>query len=442
VKTTAPPATPATRTAWEARLPFFYGWVIVAVAFLLSLMGSGLNWVAMGVFAVPMQEDTGWSRAALFSALGLRTYISAIASPFIGRYFDHRHGARLLSIGSGALMSLNLALISQVQSEWQFVLLFGGVGGLVSAGQNGQVAAIVPKWFVRRRSSAMAVATTGVGLAALVLPAVFSFFITAFGWRGAWTAVAVVTFVVAGLPALFIRRQPEDVGLLPDGGAAPDAANPRPRFREEASFTVTEAFRTRSAWLVLVATSFITLYSAGLPASLPAMLQDLGQPRDLAVLGLTIYGVGSVFGRWVWAGPSARYHVRWVMLAVTLYCALLTPTLPWLPPGIALAYPFFLGIGIGGNASIGQLVWPGYFGRAHLGAITGVARLPNALLGGVSATVLALSFDTFHDYGPALWLMSACGIVAVLAFLAAPPVAPPHRAATSTEARASQPPAG
>ncbi|MSQ09620.1 MAG: MFS transporter, partial [Dehalococcoidia bacterium] len=306
---------------WEARLPFFYGWVIVGVTFMVGLMNSGLTWVAIGVFAPPMAEDTGWSRAALFSGLVLRSYVGAALAPVIGPHFDSLHGARWLSVASGGLMAINVCTLALIQAEWQFVLLFGGVGGVVSAGQAGQLGALVPKWFVQRRGTAMAVATTGIGLAALLVAPPLAFLISVFGWRGAWVCVGVATFVLAALPAFLIRRQPEDVGLLPDNGVN-YGAKARP---VERSYTVSETFRTPQAWLLLAGISVVSLYTAGLPTNIPSMLEDLGQTRDTAVLGLTVYGAGSVLGRYLWAWPANRFHVRWVMIAITAYGAVMCP---------------------------------------------------------------------------------------------------------------------
>jgi len=416
------PAVTATNPRpWEARLPFFYGWVIVWVTFLVGLINSGLTWVAIGVFAPPMAEDTGWSRSALFSGLVVRSYVGAALAPVIGPCFDRPHGARWLSVASGVLMAANVCTLAMVQAEWQFVLLFGGVGGVVSAGQSGQLGALVPKWFVRRRASAMAVATTGIGIAALLVAPPLALLITTFGWRGAWVCVGVATLVLAAVPALLIRRQPEDVGLLPDNGLMTDG-----RFQpSERSYTASQAFRTRQAWLLLAGLSLVSLYTAGLPTNIPGMLEDMGQSREHAVLGFTLYGAGSVLGRYLWAWPAERRHVRWVLVAITGYGAVVGPLILALPPEVALVYPLLAGLGIGGSASMSQLAWPAYFGRTHLGAITGAARLPITLLGGASWVVLSASHDVLGAYGPGLWLMSGVSVVAMVLFWLARPVSRP-----------------
>lgn len=426
--TVAPPLipAPADHRPWQARLPFFYGWVIVAVAVLMGLMSAALNWVALGVFALPMQEELGWSRTALFSALTVRSYLSAALSPFIGRYFDSPHGARIISLGSGMLMAANMAMLTTVQTEAQFMLQFGIIGGLVSAGQVGQVTAIVPKWFIRRRGISMAIATLGSGSAAFILPVLIAYCIGTFGWREAWVVMGALVFLLAGVPALLIRRQPEDVGLLPDGGVLPPAGQPRPA--DEWSYTAKQAFRSRAAWLLLVGVSFGGLANGGLPGSLAPMLADQGLGRDAAVVGLTLYGLGSVAGRFVWSFPAAYMHVRWLLLAIAVQGMVGTPLLPFLPHEWALAYPVIVGIGIGGYVGYSQTVWATYFGRRHLGSITGISRPAFSLVAGTAPIILSLSFDLTTSYQPALWAISGCYALAALAYVALGAPRPPTEA--------------
>ncbi len=413
---------------WQARLPFFYGWVIVGVAVLMGLMFASLNWVALGVFAGPMQDELGWSRTALFSALTVRTYLAASLSPLFGRYFDSRNGARIISTVSGLLTAGNMFMLSTVQTESQFMLQFGIIGGIVTAGQGGQVAAIVPKWFVRQRGRSMAWATMGSASAAFLLPPLLAWLIATLGWRGAWVAMGVLVFLLAGVPALLIRRQPEDIGLRPDGVPEPPPGRVRPP--DEHSFTLRQAFRTRTAWLILAGTSLGGLANGGLPGNMAPMLQDQGLGRDAAVLGLTLYGIGSMGGRFVWSFPADRFHIRWVLMAIAAQGFITTPLLPLLSGPWALLYPVLVGIGIGGYVGFNQLIWAQYFGRGHLGSITGVARPAFSLVSGTAPIILSLSSDLTHAYAPALWFIAACyGLAALAYLLAAPPKAPVVEAA-------------
>ena len=83
------------RVTVSNRLPFFYGWVIVAAAFLDSFSSGGMQAFTFGVFIKPMSESLGWSRAAMTGALTLYAYAGAATAPLLGRLVD-RYGPRLL----------------------------------------------------------------------------------------------------------------------------------------------------------------------------------------------------------------------------------------------------------------------------------------------------------------------------------------------------------
>ncbi len=177
--------TPAT---WQSRLPFFYGWAVVAVALSTTFFGIGLIWSA-SIFANSMTEELDWSNSAFFFALSLRGWTGIVIAPIVGPYLDRQHGIRALAIGGGLINVAALVLISQVQEEWQFVLLFGVVGGVAQALQMGATV-IIPKWFVRRRGMAVSLASAGGGLAALTLPTLLVAVESALSWRSGWLLLA------------------------------------------------------------------------------------------------------------------------------------------------------------------------------------------------------------------------------------------------------------
>ncbi len=137
-------------TTWQARLPFYYGWVIVAIVFTRSFTTAGAIW-STAILSVPMTEDLGWSGSEIFAGIALRTFGAAIGAFFLGKYLDSTRGAPFLAVFSGMVSGLGLILVSFIDSQWQFWLIFGVMSGLFGAGPAGLLmAAVVPKWFVKK----------------------------------------------------------------------------------------------------------------------------------------------------------------------------------------------------------------------------------------------------------------------------------------------------
>src|SRR5690606_17970114 len=121
---------------WQARLPFFYGWIIVVLAFFSSFFGIGLTWAASS-FAMPMREALDWGSSAFFFGVSLRGWMGIVISPFVGPYLDRKDAVRVLTFIGAMINVVSLVLLSTVNEEWQFVLLFGVVGGVAQACQAG-----------------------------------------------------------------------------------------------------------------------------------------------------------------------------------------------------------------------------------------------------------------------------------------------------------------
>jgi predicted MFS family arabinose efflux permease len=302
-------------------------------------------------------------------------------------------------------------------------LLYGVFGGLAGAAQGGQiVGAIVPKWFIRRRGSAMAWATMGTALSVMTVPPAVAVLLATVDWRPTWGIVAAVSFLFAAVPAVLLRRQPEDLGLLPDGDATPRTGRPAPPPTQEASWTLSEAARTPQFYLLAVAVAIGSLSIVGVPVSLVALYTGKGLSTELAVAGYSLYGLFSVIGRFFWGYFINRYHVRWVLTAVAAVGAVAMPLLLVVDGPAALLCAALVGLANGGQFGFGPMVWPVYFGRLHLGSITGVTRPLTTLVIGSGSGMMALTYDWTGSYSMRLLLITAAWVLSGVGMLLARPL--------------------
>jgi sugar phosphate permease len=417
----------AVHLPWQARLPFFYGWIIVGLGFFTAFFGIGLTWAA-SIFAVPMQDDLGWSRSIIFLAVSLRGWMGIVVAPIVGRQLDRRHGARILAVIGGALNTVSLIAISQVTAPWQFILLFGVLGGVAQSTTGGISIAIVPKWFVANRGSAVSISTLGGGLAAFTMPLMLAPLNEELGWRASWAVVGVLAFVFAGLPAIFLRRQPEDVGLLPDGEKAHSnqpASRPS-RAAAERSYTLKEALGTSTFWYLMVGVSVGSLACNGVPANVTNMFVDRGFALEAASSALVAYGIASILAKVAWGGIANRFHLRTVMIVLCGYGAIATASFVFMPESlgsVALGYGFLVGFFVGAYVPLHGLVWAVYFGRGNVGAISGTARPLGIILISSGPLLLAGTHDLFGSYTPGLLITSAALLVCVWCMYMARPLA-------------------
>ena len=222
----------------------FYGWIIVAVLALANAMAMAMASLNLGLFIKPMGEELGISRAEFGWAGSVRQVAGAVTSPWIGKLTD-RYGVRWLLSGTTVLGGLAVMGLAWVTAGWQLIALIGFMGLIGLLGPN-QITTSVPamKWFVAKRARAVALLSLGAPMGAIFFLPLSQYFIDGYGWRSAWLLLGLISIVViVPLVVMFVRRQPEDLGLRPDGvasGALDPGSAAEP---EEYSFTVAQAVR-------------------------------------------------------------------------------------------------------------------------------------------------------------------------------------------------------
>ncbi len=234
---------------------FFYGWVIVATMFAVNFSTMATGTLNYGLFVLPMQNELALSRAT-FGWMQTTRRLSAGALSFAVGWLIDRYGPRVYIPIAALMIGGCLVLVGMSSHAWQFIVLFSLVGVSGLAAPNGLVTSVpVAKWFVRKRGRALALSTAGLGISGIVFLPVTQWLIDGYGWRATWQILAVM-FMVISIPAaaLFLRRQPEDMGLRVDGDP-PDAPMPddtvsrtRRPVEDEPVWTVRESFRTVTMW--------------------------------------------------------------------------------------------------------------------------------------------------------------------------------------------------
>src|SRR6185295_10712983 len=202
------------------RLPFFYGWLIVVVTFVTMAIGVNAR-TAFSLFFPPIIGEFGWERGVTAGAFSFGFVVSGAVSPLIGRMMD-RFGPRGVMELGVALMGGGLLLAPLTTQPWHLYLTIGVMvgAGSVCLGYSGQ-SLFLPYWFVRRRGLAMGLAFAGVGVGSIAMLPALQLLIERTGWRTACLAMGMLILVVLAPINLLLRKQPQDVGLQPDGDPAP-----------------------------------------------------------------------------------------------------------------------------------------------------------------------------------------------------------------------------
>lgn len=339
-------------------------------------------------------------------------------------------------------MSVSLIGLKWVDNLGTFYFLFGALGALsMIGGAEMLTVAIVPKWFVRRRGRAMAIASTGTAMGPLFFPFLVHGIISLVGWRDAWMVIGIIILVVLVPLSFLIRSRPEDIGLLPDGDTVPvpssdespstepassplaSASLPLEATQKERSMTRGEAIRTRTFWLLIAAFTLAMLGMGGFHANWIPYFEDLGFSPSTGAWAATAYGVCSISIRLLWGVLADRFPIRYLMVAQSLLTGLSIILFLNIVnvPTLILAGGFH-GIALGGFFIMRPLMVANYFGREHLGAINGILRPFVTFSGAMSPLLVAGMFDIYGSYKEAFLLIIVTWFAAAaVIYLARPP---------------------
>jgi MFS family permease len=422
------------------RLPFFYGWIVVGVAFIT--MGIGVNSrTAFSLLFPPILDEFGWSRGSLAATFSIGFMVSALITPLIGMMMD-RVGPRLVLPTGAVLVSVGLMATTFGTAPWHFYLTLGVlvVGGSIFMSYIGHTL-FLPNWFNRKRGLALGLAFAGVGIGSVTIFPWMQHSIDTEGWReSCWVLAVIILVVLVPLNVIFQRHKPEDLGLLPDGddlfdlaaqqnggGDGAVAVDPAVVDRQwvATEWTLGLAVRTARFWWLMA--SFIgALYIwYAVQVHQTRYLIDIGISAETAALALGLVGLSGVIGQ-IWIGHlSDRVGREWAYSVallgflgtyVCLYALRQWPEV-WLMY-LMVGLQGFLGYG---TSTVFAATPADLFAGKHYGLIFGVLATAASAGAALGPWLTGLSFDIQGSYDRSFILAIVVCLISIAAmWLAAP----------------------
>ena len=416
-------------SAPRKRKPFYYGWVIVAVVALAGFTQSAESFPVLGVFLKPITEEFEWSRTVYTGAMTIGTVLGGAIALGVGPFLD-RFGGRWVLVGSFAVLGVVWVLMAEISTLWQFYvlqvlarMLMIGVVGLA-------MGVIIPKWFVAKRGRAVALGGMGAKLGNAVTPLYIQYFIGLRSWRLAALVSGLLVWGVSLIPtAILLRRQPEDMGLRPDGAdddptpAQQTAAQASQRARPDVSMSLHEVLQYPAFFLLTASVMLTSFAQPSLNLHTIPYLTDQGVGAGTAAAVLTVWAVFGGIGSLALGFLVERYGIRGIMavnqavIAAGFVLLFLVDS-----PGSALVWGAYMGLVQGGNFFLQPVLFADYFGRESLGAIRGVVWLVQMLAHASGPLAASLAYDMLGDYVAILLVFGAFTFLGgVLIAFAQPP---------------------
>ncbi len=388
--------------------PIFRGWFVVSAAFAVLFLAYGLQF-SYGVFATGMAEELGWSRAETALPYSIYVFLYSVLSAVTGHATDRYGPRRVITIGA-LLLGVGWGTSALVHAPWQLNLSLGLVAAFGMSVAWVPCNATVARWFTRRRGTAVAVASTGASLGNFVVPPLVALSLDLVGWRLTLGSLAVASALAIALAARFMVRDPETLGLWPDGDTTPPPAA-----------TLTGGYRVRELWgtetfTLIIVIYFLTWLVVFTPfVHAPSFALDLGLSKLQGAAVLSAIGLGGVLGRLFSGALSDRIGRMPALLLILALQAIGFAqfatahdfTSLWLA---ALVF----GISYGGAVAVLPPLCGDLFGRAHVASVVGVIFAIAGSPAAVGPYVAGWLFDLTNSYTSAFWISAGLNTMAFL----------------------------
>ncbi len=411
-----------------ARRPVFFGWYVVAASVFIGFAAVGAR-NGFGAFIIPMSDEFEWNRLTISFAAGLGILLNGIIQPFVGQIFDRTGGRKLILVSVLALGLLTMALALTMHILF-LIFVFGILASLAQSGLSlTNTSTLLSRWFRRKRGTVIGINSTALSLGGLVLVPLAVYLMEATGsWRIAWMGLGAVVLLSLPLGWRFIRENPGQMNLNPDGDEAPDeqagggrparTAGPLEAISWRDCLRSAPFWQMSGAYFVCGATTFI------LSIHFIPYAEDRGATRGMAALifavmsGLNIVGATSAG----YLSDKIGGTKNWLTLVYTMrglaYLLLLvTPLIGGMSIAGLWLFACVAGFSWIATLPLTSSLTAEVYGLRAMGTISGITFMFHQIGGFVSVTLAGWLYDVTGSYTvPFAIVGSLLGLAAISAF--------------------------
>jgi uncharacterized membrane protein len=376
----------------------FYGWRVVAAAFVLAIFGWGMGFYGPPVYLHAVQEARGWPLALVSAAVTVHFLVGAVVIANLPALY-RRFGLPAVTKAGAVALALGVFGWAIAASPWQLfaATLLSGAGWVAMGAAA--VNAIVAPWFVRARPAALAMAYNGASIGGVIFSPLWVAAIGIAGFPLASAAIgAAMMLTMWILAAKIFSRTPQLMGLAPDGDAAgasavsvtSPAARPLPGRSLWRSFT----------FLTLATGTALGLFAQiGLIAHLFSLLVPaLGaQLAGLAMGGATASAIaGRTLAGWLMPVGADRRLVACASYGVQIAGSLILIAAAGQSVALLILGVILFGAGIGNATSLPPTIAQTEFVKEDVARVVALV----VAIGQASYAIAPAFFGLIRDYAP------------------------------------------
>jgi len=413
------------------RLPIFYGWIVVTIAFITMAISVNSR-VAFSLLFPAILDEFQWDRSLIAGAFSTGFIISGLFTPILGILMDRWGPRMVIPTGTTLVIAGYLGATTASTPLGIYVTLgiFVITGSIATSYFSHSM--FLPNWFVRKRGLAVGIAFSGAGIGSITLLPWFQHIIDNDGWRQACFIIAGLLTLIIPLSIYFQRKRPEDLGLQPDGDGSTTSNHGNPSSNAivdqdwfSRDWTLGMAMKTMRFWWLFAAifSALFVWYAVLVHQTVYLVETSFDSTVAATALGLVgLFGVAGQIGIGLLSDRIGREWGWTIALCGFAACYTVLIVLAIIPSNIML----YLMVGLQGLLGYGlaSLIGPIHAeifpGRrfATIFAATGFGGTAGA---GAGPWITGYIFDLTGSYQLAFWICVGMSIASIFCIWMAAP---------------------
>jgi len=391
----------------------FYGWVVVVAFLILGTTIWGIRFT-FGVFFGSIESEFELTRIATSAIFSVNMVLGGVFTILFGWALD-RYGPKVIFLFMGIFTGLSLVLTSQTNAFWQLFITYSLLLAMGASTIYVGIMSTVSRWFDQKRGLALGIASIGTGLGPMITAPFATFLINSFNWRIAYLVIGIVAWLVVIPLSRFLKRDPYEIGELPDGSKIQLEDTKMEDNTFLADLSLQQAFRTRSFWSVILIFLFFASSLFLVLTHIVPHTMDIGYSAVEGATILSFSGGATIVGRMLFGIASDKFGRKLTVAICTLlqFCAML-----WLlwARDLWMFYLFaiLLGLAWGGMGPAMAALIGDTFGLSKLGVILGVLDVGFSTGAATGPVIGGLIFDISNNYFLAFSLGTSIMLVATV----------------------------
>ncbi len=389
----------------------FYGWIVVAVAVIATLIAAGHRSVP-GALIQPLHDGTGWPIQSISFATAIGLVLFGLGAPLSGYLMD-RFGPRRITLFGLGLMTSSMALSALMTQVWQLNLIWGVLSGVATGVVGGVLGATVAnRWFIEHRGLVTGIFGAATSAGQLIFIPALVFWASGLGWREASWMMAAVSLLALIPVFFFMKDSPAEIGQRALGaapGSAPMKITADPGILGRALRSPTFGLLA-ATFFICGATSNGLIGVHFIPYAVSCGLTSTTASGILAVMGAMNF-VGTLASGYL----TDRYDPR---VLLSLYYGFRGLSLLFLPfattPETLLVFAVVFGLDYIATVPPTVALVADNFGRQNVGTVYGWVFAAHQLGAAAAAWAGGATRDALGEYNLAFLLAGTIGIAAAL----------------------------